>query len=139
MSDFNFKFGNIAPLLLTDNGGEFSIVAAFENDYNGNKESNLFFYEPCSPHEKAEIEKNHTLFRDIVPSGTPFDDFDQDKVDLIFSHVNAVKRKQFNGKNAYDMFSFYYSELLASALGISFVPANEVIQSPKLLVKSFSK
>ena len=37
------------------------------------------------------------------------------------------------GKSAYDMFSFYYSSQLASALGISYIPANEVIQSPKLL------
>lgn len=133
-----FRFGDIAPLLLTDNGGEFSIVSAFENDVEGNAESNIFFCEPCSPHEKAEIEKNHTLFRDIVKTGTSFDDFTQETVNLIFSHVNAVKRKQFNGKSAYDMFSFYYSEALASALGISFVPATEVIQSPKLLAKSFS-
>ena len=133
-----FIFGDIAPLLLTDNGGEFSIVSAFENDTDGNAESHMFFCEPCSPHEKAEIEKNHTLFRDIVKTGTSFDNFTQETVNLIFSHVNAVKRKQFNGKSAYDMFSFYYSEILASALGISFVPANEVIQSPKLLAKSFS-
>ena len=134
----DFNFGDIAPLLLTDNGGEFSIVSAFENDAEGNAESNMFFCEPCSPHEKAEIEKNHTLFRDIVKTGTSFDDFTQETVNLIFSHVNAVKRKQFNGKSAYDMFSFYYSEVLASALGISFVSANEVIQSPKLLAKFFS-
>ena len=134
----SFNFGDIAPLLLTDNGGEFSIVSAFENDTDGNPESHMFFCEPCSPHEKAEIEKNHTLFRDIVKTGTSFDDFTQETVNLIFSHVNAVKRKQFNGKSAYDMFSFYYSEVLASALGISFVPANEVIQSPKLLSKIFS-
>lgn len=133
-----FNFGDIAPILLTDNGGEFSVVSAFENDTNGNTESRMFFCEPCAPHEKAEIEKNHTLFRDIVKTGTSFDDFTQETVNLIFSHVNAVKRKQFNGKSAYDMFSFYYSEVLASALGISFVPANEVIQSPKLLAKSFS-
>ena len=133
-----FIFGDIAPLLLTDNGGEFSIVSAFENDADGNTESHMFFCEPCSPHEKAEIEKNHTLFRDIVKTGTSFDGFTQETVNLIFSHVNAVKRKQFNGKSAYDMFSFYYSEVLASALGISFVPANEVIQSPKLLAKILS-
>ncbi len=138
LSEFNFKFGEIAPLLLTDNGGEFSCVSAFEDDLSGNKESHMFFCEPCSPHEKAEIEKNHTLFRDIVPSGTSFDDFTQETVDLIFSHVNAVKRKQFNGKSAYDMFSFYYTEILASVLNISFVNANEVIQSPKLFAKSFS-
>ena len=121
-----------------DNGGEFSIVSDFENDIHKNKESDLFFCEPASPHEKTEIEKNHTLFRDIVPSGTSFDEFDQDTVNLIFSHANAVKRKQFNGKSAYDMFSFYYSDALASALGISFVPANQVVQSPKLFAKSFS-
>ena len=135
---FGFNFGDIAPLLLTDNGGEFSIVSAFENDTDGNTESHMFFCEPCSPHEKAEIEKNHTLFRDIVKTGTSFDEFTQETVNLIFSHVNAVKRKQFNGKSAYDMFSFYYSEVLASALGISFIPANEVIQSPKLLAKILS-
>ena len=138
LKTLGFTFGDIAPLLLTDNGGEFSIVSAFENDIDGNTESNMFFCEPCSPHEKAEIEKNHTLFRDIVKTGTSFDEFTQETVNLIFSHVNAVKRKQFNGKSAYDMFSFYYSEVLASALGISFIPANEVIQSPKLLAKFFS-
>ena len=135
---FGFHFGDIAPLLLTDNGGEFSIVSAFENDTDGNPKSHMFFCEPCSPHEKAEIEKNHTLFRDIVKTGTSFDDFTQETVNLIFSHVNSVKRKQFNGKSAYDMFSFYYSEVLASALGISFIPSNAVIQSPKLLSKIFS-
>ena len=133
-----FNFGDIAPLLLTDNGGEFSVVSAFENDADGNTESHMFFCEPCAPHEKAEIEKNHTLFRDIVKAGTSFDDFTQETINLIFSHVNAVKRKQFNGKSAYDMFSFYYSERLASALGISFIPANDVIQSPRLLAKIFS-
>ena len=99
----------------------------------------MFFCEPCAPHEKAEIEKNHTLFRDIVPSGSSFDTFTQETVDLIFSHVNAVKRKQFNGKSAYDMFSFSYSEVLASALGIAFIPPNQVVQSPKLLKNLFSK
>lgn len=52
-----FKFGDIAPLLLTDNGGEFSMVSAFENDTDANTESHMFFCEPCSPYEKAEIEK----------------------------------------------------------------------------------
>ena len=101
-----FCFGNIAPLLLTDNGSEFSMVSAYENDIDGNIESRLFFCEPYSPYEKAEIEKNHTLLSDIVKKGTSFDDFNQDLVNLIFSHINAVKRKQFNGKSAYDIFSF---------------------------------
>ena len=128
-----FKFGDVMPLLLTDNGGEFSCVSAFENDDNGNLESHIFFCNPNAPYEKPHIEKNHTMFRDIVPKGSSFDNFTQETVDLIFSHVNAVKRKQFNGKSAYDLFTFSYSRELAAALGISPIPADEVVQSPSLL------
>lgn len=128
-----FEFGNIIPVLLTDNGGEFSLVDAFEKDPFGNLETHLFFCEPMSPSEKPEIEKNHTMLRDILPSGSSFDNLTQEDVNKVFSHVNAVKRKQFNGKSAYDMFTFFYSHELANALGISFVHAKDVIQSPALL------
>ena len=131
-----FNFGEIAPILLTDNGGEFSIASAFENDAEGNLESHMFFCEPCSPHEKAHIEKNHTLLRDIVPTGTSFNEFTQDTVNLILSHVNSVKRKQINGKSEYEMFAFSYSEELANALGVSKVEATEVVQSTSLLKNS---
>lgn len=77
--------------------------------------------------KKTHIEKNHTLFRDIVPTGTSFDNFSQDTVNLIFSHVNSVKRKNFNGKSAFDLFSFAYSIELASALGITFIEPKNVI------------
>ncbi len=130
-----FDFGTIVPIILTDNGGEFSLVSAFENDEWGNLETHMFFCDPNSPYEKPDIEKNHTLFRDIVPCGSSFDNFTQNDVNLIFSHVNAVKRKQFNGKSAYDMFTFFYSQELASTLGISFITSTDVIQSPLLLKK----
>ena len=128
-----FSFGDIVPVILTDNGGEFSNVAAFESDENVSTETHLFFCDPNASYEKPHIEKNHTLFRDIVPSGSSFDEFTQETVNLIFSHVNAIKRKQFNGKSAYDMFTFAYSVELADALGIKYIPADEVIQTPKLL------
>ncbi len=133
LTAYGFVFGDIIPLLLTDNGGEFSCISAFENNDDGDRETNLFFCEPGAACEKPHIEKNHTLFRDIVPQGQSFDNFTQETVNLIFSHVNAVKRKQFNGKSAYDMFTFFFSEALANAFGISFIPPREVLQSPKLL------
>ena len=119
--------------MLTDNGGEFSCVSSFENDLNSRQESNLFFCDPNSPYQKPHVENNHTLLRNIVPSGTSFDDFCQDTVNLIFSHINSVKRKQFNGKSAYEMFSFTYSNKLAETLGISYIQPELVVQSPKLL------
>ena len=134
---YELKFGEVFPVLLTDNGGEFSDVFAFENGLDEQPETKMFFCDPNAPFQKPHVENNHTLFRGIVETGTSFDDWTQDNVNLIFSHINAVKRKQFNGKSSYDMFSFTYSKELSDALGISFVAPKEVIQTSKLL-KLFS-
>lgn len=139
MASAGFSFSQVFPVLLTDNGGEFSNVFAFENDLNGTKETSVFFCDPNCSWQKPHVENNHTLFRNIVPKGNSFDDFSQDTVNLIFSHVNGVKRKQFNGKSAYDMFVFTYSAELASALGITEIHPKEVIQSPKLLSQLLKK
>lgn len=127
------NFGDAFPVLLTDNGGEFSDVFAFENGLDGQQETRMFFCDPNAPYQKPHVENNHTLFRGIVETGTSFDDFTQDDVNMIFSHINAVKRKQFNGKSSYDMFTFTYSKELAEALGISFIAPKDVIQTSKLL------
>lgn len=127
------SFGDIFPLTITDNGGEFSDVFTIENDLHGIKETTLFFCDPYQACQKQRVEKNHTLFRDIVPKGRSFDDFSQDTVNLIFSHVNSVKRKILNGKTPYELFVFTYGTEVADLLGVNFVPANEVSQSPSLL------
>jgi len=129
------RFGDIFPVILTDNGGEFSNIFAFENGFDGKRESQLFFCDPCQSSQKPRVEKNHTLFRDIVPKGNSFDDFSQSTVNLIFSHVNGVKRKIFNGKTPYEMFLFAFGETITKCLGIESIPATNVIQSPKLLNK----
>jgi IS30 family transposase len=133
LKDGKIRFGDIIPLLLTDNGGEFSNVFAFTDDLDGAAETNLFFCDPYRACQKPRVEKNHTMFRDIVPKGESFDRFTQDDVNLIFSHVNGVKRKIFNGRTPYEVFSFTFGENVASLLGIHEVPAAEVIQSPMLL------
>jgi IS30 family transposase len=126
-------FGDIFSILLTDNGGEFANFSAFENTAEGNQETRLFFCDPMQSCQKPRVEKNHTLFRDIVPKGESFDTFTQDTLNLIFSHVNSVRRKSLNGKAPFQMFTFAYDEKLAELLGVKAIPADQVIQSPKLL------
>jgi len=133
MADCGLRFGDVFPLLLTDNGGEFANISAFMADLDGEVETELFFCDPMQSCQKAKIEKNHTLFRDIVPKGESFDNFTQETVNLIFSHVNSVKRKSLNGKTPYEMFAFAYCEQVADILGIKPISAEKVIQSPKLL------
>jgi IS30 family transposase len=133
LKDGKIRFGDIIPLILTDNGGEFSYVSAFADDLDGAAETGLFFCDPYRASQKPKVEKNHTMFRDIVPKGESFDRFTQEDVNLIFSHVNGVKRKIFNGKSPYEMFAFTFGEAVAALLGIREIPASEVIQSPRLL------
>ena len=137
MNTGSVRFGDVFPLLLTDNGGEFSNVFAFTLDVNGEPETELFFCDPYQSCQKPKVEKNHTLFRDIVPKGETFDHFTQETVNLIFSHVNGVKRKSLNGKTPYEVFSFMFSENTATILGITDIPAVDVVQSPKLLKHLF--
>lgn len=133
LSAVGLHFSEFFPVLLTDNGGEFSNVSAFENDLTGAKETSVFFCDPNCPWQKPHVENNHTLFRNIVPKGSSFESFTQDTVNLIFSHVNSVKRKQFNGKSSFEMFSFLYSSDLAHLFGIVEIDPHNVCQSPKLL------
>ena len=133
LDDAGYDFGEIFPLLLSDNGGEFSCISSFENDLDGNTESRMYFCRPYKSSDKPYVEKNHTMFRDICPGGTSFDDFTQDTVNMIFSHVNSVKRKKFNGRSPYEMFTFAYGKDLAEVLGVQEITALEVKQDPSLL------
>lgn len=131
----NVSFKNLVPVILTDNGSEFADVFSMETNHLCEKELSVFFCDPSSPWQKPHVEKNHTLLRDICPKGTSFDNLTQEKVNLIFSHVNSVSRKEFNGKSSYEMFEFAYGEKITSLFDIKKIPSNEVIQSPALLKK----
>lgn len=132
LADHGLDFGKLFPVLLTDNGGEFADVFAFELDLQGRPQSHLFFCDPMRSSQKPFVEKNHTLFRDIVPKGESLQAFSQDTINLIFSHVNSVRRNSLNGKSPYEVFSFTFGSELADLLGIQRIPARDVIQSPLL-------
>lgn len=126
----NVYFSDVFPVVLTDNGSEFSKVEEIEYDFEKNLK--LFFCNPNSSWEKGKIEKNHTTLREILPKGSSFDDLTQSDVNIIISHINSLKIKYLNGKSSYEVFSFTFGEHIANLLGIFKVPANEVILKPFL-------
>ena len=128
-------FCQLFSVILTDNGGELARVDDIEMDVRG--ESKLFFCDPSRSDQKGRIEKNHTLIRDILPKGTSFDDLTQEDINLVYSHVNSVKRAALNGKSAYELFAFTYGEEIPKLLGISKIPAEDVCQSSTLLQHKF--
>lgn len=129
----NLRFGDIFPVILTDNGGEFADVFTVENDLDNTKETSLFFCDPNKANQKPHVEKDHSMLRDILPKGSSFDNLTQDAVDVICSHINSVKRKNLNGKSSFEVFAFTFGNEVPVALGILPIPPEEVVQSPRLL------
>lgn len=127
----NLYFSDVFPVILTDNGSEFSKVEDIEQDFD--KKLKLFFCNPNSPHEKGKIEKNHTTLREILPKGTNFDNLTQSDINIIISHINSFKRKYLNGKSPYEMMKFTFGEDIIKLLGIFEIPANEVTLTPSLV------
>lgn len=129
--DGGYAFHQLFPVILTDNGSEFSYVEELERDIDG--KSHLYFCDPSRPDQKGRIEKNHTVLRAILPKGTSFDRLTQKDVNLVISHVNSLKREEFQGKSAYDVFTFTFGEDIAALLGCQFVKPEDTHLSPDLL------
>lgn len=126
-------FMNILPLMLADNGSEFSNPKAIEFDSQGNRRTHVFYCDPSSPGQKGSAERNHELIRYVLPKGTSFDLLTQADVSLLMDHVNSYCRESLNNKCPYDVFEFLYGSSVLEALGCHRIPANDVHLTPALL------
>ena len=109
-------FSSLFPIVLTDNGGEFTDISSIESDNENH--CHLFFCEPNRSDQKARIEKNHILIHDYFPKGTSFDEYTQEDINHTVSHLNGIKRQSLNNKSAYECFTFMFGEAAAK----TFVP-----------------
>lgn len=128
-------YKKLFPVLLTDNGSEFSNPREIEYGRIGIRTSCVFYCDPSAPYQKGAIEVNHTLIRRILPKGTSFDELTQEDILLIMNHVNSYTRKKLNDRSPYDAFSFYYGEEILGKLGYVPVTAEDINLTPKLLKK----
>jgi len=126
-------FRRLFPVLLTDNGSEFSNPKAIELDPQDNPRTRVFYCDPRATNQKARIERNHEFIRMVLPKGTSFDALTQSHVDKVLSHVNSYSRPALNDKAPFDLFSFLYGSSILASLGLSRIPANEIVLRPCLL------
>lgn len=132
----NRIFQSLFPVLLTDNGSEFSNPKAIEepDDLSGRK-TRVFYCDAGKPYQKGAIEVNHELIRRILPKGTSFDQLTQEDINLMMNHINSYKRKKLNNRSPYETFSFYHGEEVLSKLGCKPVTASDILLKPSLLKK----
>ena len=127
-------FGKMFPVILTDNGAEFSNPHAIETSpVTKELRTRVFFCEPNAAWQKGSIENNHTNLRRILPRGTSFDALDQKDLDLVLSHLNSYKRKLYDDVPAITRFNSIFGQDILARLNISLIPPEDVILDKKLL------
>lgn len=133
-------FRRVFPVILTDNGSEFSDVAGIERSAFDPKlkRTHVFYCDPNRSDEKASCENNHRLIRDVIPKSTSLKPYTQEDVTLMMNHINSYCRKKSFGKCAYDLAMDVFPVEFFDLLGLYKVPANEITLKPSLLKEAYS-
>jgi len=129
----NDKFKSLFPIILCDNGSEFSNPKALEFDAQGARRTNIFYCDPYASFQKPSVELNHEFIRRILPKGYCFDHLNQDDINLMMSHINSYSREKLNEMSPTDMFCYLYGASVLDKLGQRNIPHNEIILKPLLL------
>lgn len=129
-------FKKLFPVILTDNGSEFSNPIEIEFNMNtGELRTQIFYCEPGRPDQKGACEVNHEMIRRILPKGTSLDNLTQEDINLMMSHINSYKRKKLNNCSPLQLFSIMYGKDIAIQFGIIEIDSNNVNLSENLLKK----
>jgi len=126
-------FIELFPVILADNGSEFSNPSAIELDAQGNQRTKMFYCDASAPYQKGSCENNHELIRRIIPKGVDIGRYTQEQIDLMMSHINSYSRKKLGNKSPYEVFEFQYGSKILDAFHLKKIPADEIILSPELL------
>lgn len=120
------RFEKIMPVLLADNGSEFSNPSALERDAQDNQRTHVFYCNPSAPYEKGSAERNHELIRYIIPKGESLDAYTQKDINRMMNHINSYSRKSLGGRCPYDMFEFLYGHEMLDLLDCKKIAPNDV-------------
>ena len=126
-------FRKLFPVLLGDNGSEFSDPASIESSPDGEPRTRVFYCNPLSPFQKGAAENNHEFIRRVLPKGSSFDHLTQEKVDLMMDHVNSYTRANLGDHSPYEMFGTIYGQEILDTLGATRISPTDIVLRPELL------
>lgn len=126
-------FVRLFPVLLTDNGSEFSNPTAIEFTEDGTQRTKVFYCDPGASWQKSECERNHRFIRKISPKGKSMDHLNQEDINKMMSHINSYARSSINDLTPIDMFEAIYGKGILNRLNIVKIHHDEINLSPSLL------
>ena len=129
-------FQTLFPVILTDNGSEFSNPDALERSpASGKVQTRIFYCNPYSSWQKGHVENNHLNLRKVLPKGRDLENFTQDDINMVVSHINGLSRKSLNDASATTLFETLYGKEILEKLGLKFISENAVRLLPDLINK----
>lgn len=132
-------FHTLFPIILTDNGVEFSEPDIIE--FNGHHvyKTQVFYCDPGASYQKGKIEKNHEYIRKFIEKGVTFDKYTQDNINLMMNHINSVKRETLHGENPYNLMKDFLPQQIFDLFDIEEINQKDIILNKKLLKKDSQK
>ena len=126
-------YKRVFKYILTDNGGEFQRPEELETSLDGSKRSSIYYCEPNRSDQKAKVEKNHEYIRYVIPKGTSMDNYTQDDINLMMSHINSTAREILNFAIPFDMASIYLGKNTLKKLKLKKILPDNIILKPYLI------
>lgn len=116
-------FNTLFEVILADNGIEFDeLIPASVDSETGEVYSNVFYTRPYNSGDKGGCERNHELFRYLVPKGHGLSDLTQKDIDFMFSMINSYPRESLSWQTPIDVFKQYFSKDVLAILSLQKVP-----------------
>jgi IS30 family transposase len=123
-------FETLFPVLLGDNGSEFSNPSAIEMDGDGGIRTKLFYCDPHRSDQKPHVENNHDFIRRYLPKGCSMNHMTQEKVNEMMSHINSYKRRSLSGLSPVELFVKAYGIEVLKKLGLRIVHHKDITLNP---------
>lgn len=129
------SFINGFSIILTDRGGEFRHPDELECGYNNLIRTSIYYCDPMCSWQKPHCEKNHEYIRKICPKGSTFDNYTQNDINLMMSHINSASRQSLGGLSPIALARLMLPAELLDCFGLIEIPPDKVILTPDLLTK----
>ncbi len=127
------RFVKLFPVLLADNGTEFSDPVSLEIGDINRPRTRVFYCDPSAPYQKGALENNHEFIRRVLPQGASFDHLEQKDINKMMNHINSYTRGNLGDHSPYEMFRLFYGQEVLDLLDAELIQPNDVTLRPELL------
>lgn len=128
-------FAKLFPILLTDNGSEFSNPSAIEFPAPDGSFTRIFYCDPQASYQKPNVELNHEFIRRFLPQASSFDALSQSDVSLMMSHVNSYGRNKFGGLSPAALLVNAFGADTLHLLGQELIPPDKIILNRSVFIR----